>query len=73
MIDQEGILQGVMNMRDLLLAMSDATLSAIPILMKNMGLDPAQSSSILFNSIYECHWFFRAFSVVAVVSQNKLL
>ena len=53
MIDQEGILQGVMNMRDLLLALSDATFSTIPILMKNMALDPAQSSSIMFNNIYK--------------------
>jgi hypothetical protein len=45
-------------MRGLLLAMSDATLITIPILMKNMGLDPAQSSSIMFNNIYGCHWFF---------------
>jgi len=72
-IDQEGILQGVTNMRDFLLAMSDAALSTIPILMKNMGLDPAQSSSLMFNNINECHWYFRAFPGVAVVFHNKLL
>lgn len=46
--------------------------AAIPILMKRMGLDPAQCSSIILTTVTDVVGFF-AFLGFAVVFQNRLL
>jgi magnesium transporter len=46
--------------------------AAIPILMKRMGLDPAQCSSIILTTVTDVVGFF-AFLGFAVVFQDQLL
>lgn len=46
--------------------------SSIPILMKKMGIDPAQSSSIILTTVTDVMGFL-AFLGLAVVFQNKLI
>ena len=46
--------------------------SSIPILMKKMGIDPAQSSSIILTTVTDVMGFL-AFLGLAVLFQDKLL